>query len=62
MMCVCGTEFPESSVIGIEYHGMDPNHYDGVSEWLFPDGHHVGRWTGKLLEDGEPELRYGGPG
>jgi len=58
--CACGEHFATKDIIGIEYAYGDPNRYDGVSEWLFPDGHRVGRWSGKLLADGEPELIYGG--
>lgn len=44
-------------VIGIEYQGG----YDGVSEWRCPDcGRREGRWSGKVLQDGETEPRYGG--
>jgi len=60
MTCPCGAEFDLGDVIGVEYAYGSPHRYDGVSEWLFPDGHRQGRWSGKLLEDGEPELRYGG--
>lgn len=64
-----GAEIPEKSrklygdkthfhrVIGVEYeHG-----YDGVSEWRCPDcGYREGRWTGRALQAGETEPRYGG--
>lgn len=44
-------------VIGIEYQGG----YDGVSEWRCPDcGRREGRWSGKVLGEGETEERYGG--
>ncbi len=46
-----------SRLIGVEYLGG----YDGVSEWLCPDcGVRVGRWSGRVLSDGETEQRYGG--
>lgn len=46
-----------SRVIGVEYQGG----YDGVSEWICPDcGRREGRWTGKVLGEGEIEPRYGG--
>lgn len=46
-----------SGIIGVEYQGG----YDGVSEWRCPDcGRREGRWSGKVLEDGETEPRYGG--
>lgn len=58
--CACGTEYEDREVIGIEYDYRSPEHYDGVSEWLFPDGHRVGRWSGVILLDGDVEPRYGG--
>lgn len=57
--CACGTEFLAREVIGVQYAYDDPEHYDGVSEWRFPDGHRVGRWTNRILEDGEGEYRFG---
>lgn len=46
-----------SKVIGVEYQGC----YDGVSEWRCPDcGRREGRWSGKVLGEGEFEERYGG--
>lgn len=46
-----------SRIIGVEYQGG----YDGVSEWRCPDcGRREGRWSGKVLQDGETEPRYGG--
>lgn len=55
--CKCGnTEF-----IHIEYHGMHPDHYDGVSELRCTKCEtRYGRWTEKELEDGESEKSYGG--
>jgi len=42
-----------SRVIGVEYQGG----YDGVSEWRCPDcGRREGRFSGKVLEDGETEV------
>ena len=60
MTCACGEEADIHDMVGIEYAYGSPNRYDGVSEWLFPDGHRVGRWSGKLLGEGEEELRHGG--
>jgi hypothetical protein len=41
-----------SRVIGVEYQGG----YDGVSEWHCPDcGRREGRFSGKVLGDGEFE-------
>lgn len=49
-------------VIAVEYSYDSPNRYDGVSEWRCPDcGRREGRWSGRVLEDGEEELRFGGP-
>lgn len=40
-------------VIGVEYQGE----YDGVAEWVCPDcGRREGRFTGKVLGDGETEV------
>ncbi len=45
---------------GVEYAYNDPDYYDGVSEWAcFPCGYHRGRWSGRLLGDGEKEPLYG---
>ena len=56
MICPqCGRQ-----LIGVEYAYNDPDHYDGVSEWACPlCGYHRGRWSGKLLGEGEKEPRYG---
>jgi len=50
-------------MIGIEYAYGHPERYDGVSEWKCPDetcNVRLGRWTGKRLELGEVEKRFGG--
>ena len=48
-------------VIGIQYGYTNPDHYDGVSEWRCPDcGRREGRWSGRVLADGESEPRFGG--
>jgi len=57
---LCGCMAAESDIAGVEYWYTSPNHYDGASEWVFPCGHRVGRWTGKPLALGEEEPRYGG--
>jgi hypothetical protein len=50
-----------SNVIGVEYSYECPQHWDGVSEWRCPScGRREGRWSGKVLADGEEELRFGG--
>ncbi len=47
-------------VHAVEYHGMHPHHHDGVSEWRCTEcGTRYGRWSGKVLTDGEWEPRYG---
>ena len=49
-----------SRLIGVEYPYDHPERYDGVSENRCPDcGVRVGRWTGKVLTDGESEPRFG---
>lgn len=49
---------PQSAV---EYSYNHAEHYDGVSEWWCERcGLRIGRWSGKRLAAGEPELRYGG--
>lgn len=46
--------------ISIEYAYDSPEHYDGVSEWKCPHCRtREGRWTHKVLKDGEVEPRYG---
>lgn len=46
--------------IGIEYTYSHPDHYDGVSEWLCPDCNaRFGRWSSKVLQDGEFEPKWG---
>lgn len=45
----------------IEYAWDHPEHYDGVSEVVCRDcGVRIGRWSGRVLKDGEFEKRYGG--
>lgn len=47
-------------LIGIEYAYNHPDHYDGISEWACPPcGYHLGRWSGRLLGEGETEPKYG---
>lgn len=48
----CGSE----NIIMVEYEGMHPDHYDGISEINCNDcGVRFGRWSGKELIDGEFE-------
>lgn len=50
----------EIQPIGVEYSYDSKNHYDGLSEYLCPScGRREGRWTGKVLGDGESEPPYG---
>jgi hypothetical protein len=44
------------NVIMVEYEGMHPDHYDGISEIVCNDCKaRVGRWSGNVLKDGETE-------
>jgi len=46
----------------VEYHGMHPDHYDGVSEINCNKcGVRFGRWSGRELAEGEFE-KVGGKG
>lgn len=46
---------------GLEYDWNSPNRYDGVSEWHFHCcGTRMGRWSKKILKEGECEKRWGG--
>jgi hypothetical protein len=48
-------------VIATEYHPRHVAHYDGISEFRCPFcGRREGRWSGRVLEDGEYEERWGG--
>lgn len=48
------------NVVLVEYDGMHPEHYDGVSEIDCRDcGARIGRWSGKELGEGEVENRGG---
>lgn len=52
----CGSE----NIIMVEYDGMHPDHYDGISEINCRDcGARIGRWSGKELAQGEFEKKYG---
>lgn len=55
-----GKRGPFSRLLGLEYEYGHPQRYDGVSEWICPFCEtRWGRWTGKILGDGEYEPRYG---
>lgn len=46
--------------VGVEYPYYDPDHYDGVSEWnCLKCQTRWGRWSGKVLADGEAEAPFG---
>jgi hypothetical protein len=58
---VCG-----APIAGLEYGYDNPEHYDGVSEWICTKGaddgswhFRLGRWTGRLLKKNELEPPYG---
>ena len=55
--CNCGCE----EFIAIEYLYTHKEHYDGISEYKCAKcGTRYGRWTGKILKDGECEKIFGG--
>jgi len=46
--------------MGIEYAYGSPERYDGVSEWVCNKCKtHYGRWSDKILLNGESEKRFG---
>lgn len=53
---------PADKQIGIEYYGMHPQHYDGISEFqCMSCSRRWGRWTGReLIARDDYEPRYGG--
>lgn len=54
--CQCGN----GKFLGQEYAYGHPERYDGVSEWLCTNcGTRYGRWSGKILKEGEVEPRFG---
>lgn len=52
---VCGKLFD----FGLEYAYGSPARYDGVSEWQCIEGHRWGRWSGRVLYDGDVEWPHG---
>jgi hypothetical protein len=49
------------NIVMIEYDYTNPEHYDGISEYLCLNCKtRWGRWSGKILKKGESEKRYGG--
>lgn len=55
----CGACGNTKDLMGCQYDYDHPNHYDGVSEWRCSCGARTGRWTGKVLAEGESERRFG---
>lgn len=54
------TRCTSANVVGVEYDGLDPLYYDGVSEWKCINcGLREGRWSGKQLTGDEQEKPYG---
>ncbi len=46
--------------IAVEYDYLNPNRYDGISEFICNTCKtRWGRWSGKILSDGEWEGRWG---
>jgi len=58
MQCPSCNNQSKYSIIGVEYCYGHPERYDGVSEWRCGQCHtRWGRWSGKILKDGEAERR-----
>lgn len=54
--CKCGSELFGT----LEYHYSNPEYYDGASEYIcMKCNTRYGRWTNKVLKEGEVEKRYG---
>jgi len=52
----CGSK----NIVMVEYGYPSPEAYDGISEIDCKDcGARFGRWTGRLLKEGEIEPRFG---
>lgn len=50
-----------ANIMGVEYGYPSPEQYDGISEWKCTGcGTRWGRWTHKILGEGELEPVYGG--
>lgn len=50
-----------NNLLMVEYAYPNPNRYDGISEIRCSDCHiRFGRWSGRILTDGEFEGKYGG--
>lgn len=58
--CKISWEGNEVNVMMVEYPPGHKERYDGISEYVcFSCRARVGRWTGKVLEEGEYEKRLG---
>lgn len=56
----CGSCEGKVEAIAVEYAYDDCNHYDGISEWeCVQCGRREGRWSGRILKDGESEPPHG---
>lgn len=56
-----GCSCPEEQIVLIEYGYPHPERYDGISEITCRGcGLRKGRWSGKVLEGDDYELRFGG--
>jgi hypothetical protein len=52
-------ECDDASMMMVQYQGTSQD-YDGISEYKCTIcGNRVGRWSGKILVDGELEKRWG---
>lgn len=50
-----------TDLLYIEYYYTSPNRYDGISEIKCKEcGVRRGRWSNKILKDGEEEIIWGG--
>lgn len=48
-----------TDLMGCEYTYDHPNYYDGISEWSCACGARTGRWSGKILKEGQSERPFG---
>lgn len=60
-LLICPKCSETTDLIGVEYYYDHPERYDGISEWNCGHcGTRWGRWSGKILAEGESEKRFGG--
>jgi hypothetical protein len=60
---VCSQCGNDGSFIGIQYNYDHPERYDGISEWRCVQcDTRFGRWSHRILKDGEYEYRWGDKG